>query len=684
MNLPHLSDRRRATLRRAAQCAAGLGAGVALLIPAAADAACTYGPDQCKPGFVWRDGFANDHACVTPPERAVFLQQNAQANARRSPNGGPYGPNTCLPGYVWREAWPNDQVCVTGAERAQAQQSANLAAANRDPACAVTATAPLPVLRPGTAFGKTPTPALDGTKPGTPSGPTNASTGLARIMNAGVLPAINPSVNPGTPIQVQSFIPGTDGQGPRIITTSGFKGGVENAMRRIEDAIFLSDANLIYPGAILQGKNFTNGLFAPVTIPRAPGMLSINNLNLAQGAAYSKQVPDMSGASVQAAIQQLLGQGVVGTAAGASFQTYETNSQSKLLFDLGVDVRYGAVSVNGQLSTNTSTTKNYVFAVFRQKFYDVSFQAPAMPTDVFRDHENFTDPLNQIVPGNPPLLVSKVSYGRMILFRAESEQSTSDISAALNAAYNGGASVKVNSKLTASQVLNATQISYIVVGGNAANALKPIAASNGDMYTAVRNAIAAESAANYSAANPGVPISYTLTYLKSNEVASMGYSTGPYDQTELTSTSLPKSWSTQATCYHRFNDPGDNDENTLQVKVEWNAVGVPQDQYEFRLITPAPVTWRKWMKILRHNSGSPEEIWADASRTSAGVGFYGNEIGPRSQITLSKGKFLGAKTDVFSLTDGFQYLQPGTRVTFIWLRDSRSLPDDAPTRPSCF
>ena len=187
---------------------------------------------------------------------------------------------------------------------------------------------------------------------------------------------------------------------------------------------------------------------------------------------------------------------------------------SKLLFDLGVDVRYGAVSVNGQLSTNTSTTKNYVFAVFRQKFYDVSFQAPAMPTDVFRDHENFTDPLNQIVPGNPPLLVSKVSYGRMILFRAESEQSTSDISAALNAAYNGGASVKVNSKLTASQVLNATQISYIVVGGNAANALKPIAASNGDMYTAVRNAIAAESAANYSAANPGVPISYTLTYLK--------------------------------------------------------------------------------------------------------------------------------------------------------------------------
>ena len=115
MNLPHLSDRRRATLRRAAQCAAGLGAGVALLIPAAADAACTYGPDQCKPGFVWRDGFANDHACVTPPERGRFLAAKCPGQCTPLAQwAGRTGRTPCLPGYVWREAWPNDQGLCDG------------------------------------------------------------------------------------------------------------------------------------------------------------------------------------------------------------------------------------------------------------------------------------------------------------------------------------------------------------------------------------------------------------------------------------------------------------------------------------------------------------------------------------------------------------------------------------------
>jgi hypothetical protein len=89
-----------------------------------------YGPDTCIQGFVWRDGRAGDHVCVTPDVRSQTAAQNAAAAANKEPNGGPYGPNTCKQGFVWRDAWGGDQVCVVGSVRDQAAAD-NAAASSR-------------------------------------------------------------------------------------------------------------------------------------------------------------------------------------------------------------------------------------------------------------------------------------------------------------------------------------------------------------------------------------------------------------------------------------------------------------------------------------------------------------------------------------------------------------------------
>jgi hypothetical protein len=57
---------------------------------------------------------------VTPEVREQTQRDNALAGARRSPFGGAYGPNTCLQGYVWRDAFPGDVACVLPAARDQA------------------------------------------------------------------------------------------------------------------------------------------------------------------------------------------------------------------------------------------------------------------------------------------------------------------------------------------------------------------------------------------------------------------------------------------------------------------------------------------------------------------------------------------------------------------------------------
>ena len=96
-----------------------------VLLPLTGSRDCSYGPDTCIQGFVWRGAGPNDHVCVTPQVYQQTQSDNSQAAARRSPTGGPFGPDTCLPGFVWRGAFPGDHVCVTPQTNAQAAQDNN-------------------------------------------------------------------------------------------------------------------------------------------------------------------------------------------------------------------------------------------------------------------------------------------------------------------------------------------------------------------------------------------------------------------------------------------------------------------------------------------------------------------------------------------------------------------------------
>ena len=98
------------------------------LLPADTSTPGAYTPDTCQQGFVWREAFPHDHACVTPDVRTQAALDNSLASSRKS-----YGADSCLFGYVWRDAKPGDHVCVTPDVRAQAARDNSLAAARRQP-----------------------------------------------------------------------------------------------------------------------------------------------------------------------------------------------------------------------------------------------------------------------------------------------------------------------------------------------------------------------------------------------------------------------------------------------------------------------------------------------------------------------------------------------------------------------
>ncbi|GAA4908289.1 RICIN domain-containing protein [Streptomyces coeruleoprunus] len=96
--------------------AAGLLTTTGLGAATPASAAAPSGPDDCRPGYVWRGTDQEDHVCVLPPEQWATRAQNSLHRDRSDAFG------QCLAGFVKRRAVPRDHVCVTEAERAAARR----------------------------------------------------------------------------------------------------------------------------------------------------------------------------------------------------------------------------------------------------------------------------------------------------------------------------------------------------------------------------------------------------------------------------------------------------------------------------------------------------------------------------------------------------------------------------------
>jgi hypothetical protein len=304
----------------------------------------------------------------------------------------------------------------------------------------------------------------------------------------------------------------------------------EGKMKALADVAVLGDTDQIYPGALLQGNHFDGGSFVPITIPRSGGTLTMSGL-FGNAAQFSRTVANISNSTVSDTIISILSNNQIqGTAANASFRVDTAYSSKAWAFKLDTDVKFASADISAAVDTGNSKETNTVIMKFTQVFYTVSYQDPRLRTDVFADGIFFDDPENQIGTGNPPLYVSNVKYGRQVFFVASSSLGSNYVTAALKGAYNGAASVSVESGMSYKDIMKNTSVSYIVRGGDAGLALAPLKnASPDEMYDKIKDVLATRDAATWSAQNPGIPVAYTLRYLDDRTVAMKGLAT-TYDQ----------------------------------------------------------------------------------------------------------------------------------------------------------
>ncbi len=253
------------------------------------------------------------------------------------------------------------------------------------------------------------------------------------------------------------------------------------------------DGNLSWPGAILQGDQYRNGTLRLLSVDskfRKPISVSVSNLFTDSGST-SKTIDTPSFTEVNDAIKSVIGDAFksdIPTGNSTVLKITQTKDLKSFFLKAGFSgkTNYGVGKVKAELESSIGGSRNQQNLVIQltQKMFDVEVQQPPKPEDWFTD-SFFTQELKQlkskleIGDDNPPVYVSKVTFGRMVTATISSTSSKADIEAMIKLSYKALTSdgtVTLNSKLQS--VLENSQKSLVSLGGNSALAQSALNSGN--------------------------------------------------------------------------------------------------------------------------------------------------------------------------------------------------------------
>ena len=247
---------------------------------------------------------------------------------------------------------------------------------------------------------------------------------------------------------------------------------------------FNLDQTKIWPGALIQGKTHKtakaiNDLDELTIRERAPltVTMSFNNQD------NTRVIDHPDAGSVNQAVGSMIGNAQaegLATATNIDYHSEEYSSEEQAALAFQASGRYLAFEASARGSITRSATKNVVVAKFVQQMYIAGVVTPETPSAAFSAaftpavYKQFADQ-GAIGAQNPPLIVSRIGFGRMMVFSMSANAEAKDIEGALSAAYNGigsGASLHLSSKDSA--ILHDSEIRITQVGGDQSNALAAI------------------------------------------------------------------------------------------------------------------------------------------------------------------------------------------------------------------
>jgi hypothetical protein len=288
-----------------------------------------------------------------------------------------------------------------------------------------------------------------------------------------------------------------------------------------EYVMFTPPTDILYPGAMVQGKSLRDGSNAGELLPLIISQRNPVNVSIpacAIGNNFRQAQPTQS--AVESAIAEILfeaqGLGVdcVNPQGTMKVETYRNEQQRAL--KAGMSGRYMGFSASASGSYSKSQTQNSVAMIFRETLYTVQIEAPQTPGKWFSDDFSADELQQQIDLGrmskdNVPVYVATVTYGRILMSTMTSSASEKEMKAALQFKYNnpvGG--VDVEAEKESQSIRQASTMTLAYTGGNAVATTAMLRSQDWSDYFSV-----------HATAQDAVPISYVMKNISDNSTATV-------------------------------------------------------------------------------------------------------------------------------------------------------------------
>jgi thiol-activated cytolysin len=282
-----------------------------------------------------------------------------------------------------------------------------------------------------------------------------------------------------------------------------------------EAMCFDPQGDVIYPGALLDGNSIASGSYRPLIGDRAPLNISISGVHLKGTVKTTIDSPSLS--SVRQGIHDLLQQAVIGvTAANMTYELSSIKSMEEFNLKIGAGYKGFGVNIATSVDFSNSATHSVFLAKFFQKYFTLDVDQPVRPSAFFTGKNTWNDFRYQIKGDIAPVYISSITYGRTIFLLIESNESESATRFKLDAAFKGfGQTGNLSVNIESMQSVSGLKVTSYIYGGSAEEATSIITSNGASLNKVIANG------ADFSLQSPGLPMGYSLRYLKNNGIATL-------------------------------------------------------------------------------------------------------------------------------------------------------------------
>ncbi|KPM31528.1 Thiol-activated cytolysin [Croceitalea dokdonensis DOKDO 023] len=277
--------------------------------------------------------------------------------------------------------------------------------------------------------------------------------------------------------------------------------------------LYNTNASVIWPGNLLQGKTLDNATPQDITVKRAGGKITYNLVTGNPQATVEVDVVDQG--TVQQAMNDVIAQNGDITPANFTLDVVAINSREELALEMGLKVSTLTTKVSGDFSLDTSSEVSSVLVKLTQQYYTMSYVKPTSLDEVFDPSVTPEQLATFIQPDNAGTFISSVTYGRIFYMLYESTASAQDMEAALKGSYNavaGKASASVD--IESLREYNNLNVKVIAYGGDSQGTLNAVGATFGGEDAVDNLQDIVERLAESSDIAGGLPLSYVVNSLE--------------------------------------------------------------------------------------------------------------------------------------------------------------------------